>query len=49
MKSRMASWMSPTEVKVPRRMVWRVMMPTKISTMFSQEQLVGAPHNYVRA
>jgi hypothetical protein len=29
---------SLTEVKVPRRMAWRVMMPKKISTMFSQEQ-----------
>ena len=28
-------------MKVPRRMAWRVMMPKKISTMFSHEQLVG--------
>ena len=24
-----------TEVKVPRRMAWRMMMPTKTSTMFT--------------
>ena len=30
-----------TEVKVPRRMAWRVMIPKKISTMLSHEQLVG--------
>jgi len=36
------SW---TEVKVPRRMAWRVMMPKKISTMFSREQLVGVKCN----
>src|SRR3954452_13472273 len=39
MKSRMASWRSATEGKVPRRMAWRGMMPKKISTMLSQEQL----------
>jgi hypothetical protein len=32
---------SGTLVKVPRRMAWRVMIPKKISTTFSQEQLVG--------
>ncbi len=26
------------EVKVPRRMAWRVMISKKISTMFSQDQ-----------
>src|SRR6266702_1668215 len=30
-----------TEVKVPRRMAWRVMIPKKISTMFSHDPLVG--------
>jgi predicted DNA-binding transcriptional regulator AlpA len=36
MKARMAAVRSRTEVKVPRRMAWRVMMPKKISTRFSQ-------------
>ena len=26
---------------MPRRMAWRVMMPKKISTMFSHDPLVG--------
>ena len=37
----MAVVSSLTERKVPRRMAWRVMIPKKISTMFSHEQLVG--------
>jgi zinc transporter ZupT len=34
----MASVSSRTEAKVPRRMAWRVMIPKKISTLFSQEE-----------
>lgn len=41
MNWRMAAIRSGTEVKVPRRMAWRVMMPKKISTMFSQDPDVG--------
>jgi hypothetical protein len=37
----MAPMRSLTLVKVPRRIAWRVMMPKKISTMFSQELEVG--------
>ena len=36
-----ASVSSFTDMKVPRRITWRVMMPKKISTMFSQEQPTG--------
>jgi hypothetical protein len=41
MKARMASIRSRTEAKLPRRMAWRVMMPKKISTRFSQDPEVG--------
>ena len=41
MKRPMALVRSFTERKVPRRMAWRVMMPKKISTMFSHEHPVG--------
>ena len=41
MKAPMAVVSSLTERKVPRRMAWRVMIPKKISTMFSQEHPVG--------
>jgi len=34
MKFSMAVMRSLTEVKVPRRMAWRVMIPKKISTRF---------------
>ena len=44
----MAVVRSLTERKVPRRMAWRVMMPKKISTMFSQEQLVGVKCRVIR-
>jgi hypothetical protein len=44
----MAPVRSLTERKVPRRMAWRVMMPKKISTMFSQEQLVGVKCRVIR-
>jgi hypothetical protein len=30
-----------TLLKLPRRIAWRVMIPKKISTMFSQEPDVG--------
>ena len=39
---------SLTERKLPRRMAWRVMMPKKISTMFSQDQLVGVKCKVIR-
>jgi hypothetical protein len=35
-------------VKVPRRMAWRVMIPKKISTMFSQDPLVGVKCRVIR-
>ncbi len=41
MKTPMAVVSSLTEVKVARRMAWRVMTEKKHSTRFSQEQLVG--------
>ena len=41
MKRRMAAVRSFTLVKLPRRMAWRVMMPKKISTMFSHDPEVG--------
>jgi hypothetical protein len=47
MKSPMAASRPATEVKVPR-MAWRVMMPKKISTMFSQEQLVEVKCRLIR-
>ncbi len=37
-----------TEVKVPRRMAWRVMIPKKISTMFSQDPEVGVKCMVIR-
>ena len=39
---------SCTEVKVPRRMAWRVMIPKKISTMFSQDAEVGVKCMVIR-
>jgi hypothetical protein len=48
MKSRRASSRSATEVKVPRRMAWRVMMAKKISTRFSHEQLVAVLCRVIR-
>jgi 8-oxo-dGTP pyrophosphatase MutT (NUDIX family) len=41
MKARIASTRSRTEVKVPRRIARRVMIPKKISTRFSQEPEAG--------
>jgi len=41
MRARIAALRSLTDVEVPRRMAWRVMMPKKISTMFSQYPEVG--------
>ena len=37
MKVSIAAMRSFTEVKLPRRMAWRVMMPKKISTMLSHD------------
>ena len=39
---------SLTEVKVPRRIAWRVMMPKKISTMFSHDPEVGVKCMVIR-
>ncbi len=36
------------EWKVPRRIAWRVMIPKKISTMFSQLPLVGVKCSWTR-
>jgi hypothetical protein len=42
MKVSIALMRSLTDVKVPRRMAWRVMIPKKISeTRFSQEPVHG--------
>lgn len=43
-----AVFSSFTDRKVPRRMAWRVMMPKKISTMFSQEHPVGVNCSVMR-
>ena len=48
MNAPIAAVRSLTERKVPRRMAWRVMMPKKISTMLSQEQLVGVKCRVIR-
>ncbi len=48
MKAPMAAVRSLTDLNVPRRMAWRVMMPKKISTMLSQEQLVGVKCSVIR-
>ena len=39
---------SLTERKVPRRMAWRVMIPKKISTMFSHGHPVGVKCRVIR-
>src|SRR5215203_5480473 len=39
---------SSTELKVPRRMAWRVMIPKKISTMFSHDPDVGVKCKAIR-
>ena len=39
---------SRTEVKVPRRMAWRVMIPKKISTRFSHDPEVGVKCRVIR-
>jgi hypothetical protein len=44
----MASIRSPTELKVPRRMAWRVMIPKKISTRFSHDPEVGVKCRVIR-
>ena len=43
-----ASMSSCTLSKVPLRMAWRVMIPKKISTMFSQEPDVGVKCRVIR-
>ncbi len=48
MNAVMASISSPTDVKVPRRMAWRVMIPKKISTMFSHDPDVGVKCSVIR-
>ena len=48
MKMPIAAMRSLTEVKVPRRMAWRVMMPKKISTMFSHDPEVGVKCRVIR-
>jgi len=48
MKVSIVAMRSLTEVKVPRRIAWRVMMPKKISTMFSQDPLVGVKCMVIR-
>ncbi len=45
---RVACLRSPTESKVPRRMACLVMIPKKISTMFSQEPEVGVKWSCTR-
>lgn len=48
MKSWIASTRSATEANVPRRMAWRVMIPKKVWTMFSQEPEVGVKCSWIR-
>ena len=48
MNARMASTSSRTESKLPRRMAWRVMIPKKISTRFSQDPEVGVKCRVIR-
>jgi hypothetical protein len=44
----MAVVRSATEVKMPRRMAWRVRMEKKHSTRLSHEQLVGVKCRCIR-
>jgi hypothetical protein len=48
MKIPIAAMRSFTEVKVPRRMAWRVMIPKKISTRFSHDPEVGVKCRVIR-
>ena len=48
MKAPIAATNSFTEVKVSRRMAWRVMTEKKHSTRFGQEQLVGTKCRLIR-
>ena len=48
MKAPMAPTRSLTEVKVPRRIACRVMIPKKISTMFIQLPEVGVKCSWMR-
>jgi hypothetical protein len=45
----MAAMRSLTERELPRRMAWRVMIPKKISTMFSYDPAVGVKCMVTRA
>jgi len=48
MKASIAVMRSWTEVKLPRRMACRVMMPKKTSAMFSQDPDVGVKCRVIR-
>ena len=48
MKISIAAVRSFALVKVPRRMAWRVMIPKRISTMFSYEPDVGVKCSVIR-
>ena len=48
MNASMAPMRSLTEMNVPRRMAWRVMMPKKISTMFIHDPEVGVKCSVIR-
>ncbi len=48
MKARMAATSSLTLSKEPRLMAWRVMIPKKTSTRFSQEPDVGVKCSVIR-
>jgi len=48
MNAVIASIRSGTELKVPRRMAWRVMIPKKISTMFNHDPQVGVKCRVIR-
>ena len=48
MKFSMAVIRSSTEVKLPRRMAWRMMIEKKISAMFSHDPEVGVKCNVNR-
>jgi len=48
MKAPMVAMSSLTEVKVPRRMAWRIMTEKKHPTRFSQEQLAGTKCRVIR-
>jgi len=47
MKARILALRSWTEPKVPRRMVWRSMIPNQTSTRFSHEPEVGVKWTWI--